>query len=130
MRHTKALEQVPAFLTGVQAQCPQSSLPTRGPGLSEGQAAPRQEGPEARLEPAHLPELRGGWGGSLSSVGGGVPPSSTSLAHSGLSVGDLPPKPLLIHQRMDPCLTVPRPASGVCLPGKGLFAGSKSGEGP
>lgn len=41
-----------------------------------------------------VPELRGGWGGSLSSVGGGVPPSSTSLAHSGLSVGDLPPKAL------------------------------------
>lgn len=57
-----------------------------------------QEGPEARLEPAHLPELSVGgqgvpeWGGSLSSVwGGGVPLSGTSLVHSGLNVGDLTP---------------------------------------
>lgn len=66
----KAPEQVPAFLTGVQAQCPQSSLPTRGPGLGAGQAAPQQEGPEARLELAHLPELCGGWGPALQHLPG------------------------------------------------------------
>lgn len=41
-----------------------------------------------------------GWVPELS-VGDGVPPSGTSLVHSGLPVGDLTPK-ALIHQSSDP----------------------------
>lgn len=76
-----------------------SELPAhQRPGPRIRASSLRQEGPEARLEPAHLPELSVGGqggprvGGSLSSVwGGGVPLSGTSLVHSGLNVGDLTP---------------------------------------
>lgn len=77
--HRKAPDRVSVLPAGVEALCHQSSPPARGLGLGSGQAASQQEGPEARSEPAHLPELSVGgwgprWGGSLSSVSGGEVP--------------------------------------------------------
>lgn len=83
--HVKAPDQVSVFPAGVQAQCHQSSLPTRGLGLGSGQAASgRRAQRPGWSRPTFPSSVLGGRGPRV----GGVP--KLSVGGWGPALGHLP----------------------------------------
>lgn len=83
VHHAKAPDQVPVFLAGMQAQCPQNSLPTEARVSEQAKQPPGRRGQRpgwsrptflssvgVGSRVGRVPELRGGWGPALQHLPG------------------------------------------------------------